>query len=93
MRGRTNRLAIAVLLTLVDVASGEYYCGVIWQTCSQDPFARAALLGLLCLWIASAAVLWLHVAYDLRQTLRERDGGVAFNVAMVPVEPERDSNV
>jgi membrane protein YdbS with pleckstrin-like domain len=93
MRGRTNRLAIAVLLTLVDVAVGKYYCGVIWQAFSQDLFARAALLGLLCLWILSAAVLWLHVAYDLRQTLRERDGRLAFSATTIPAEPERDTNV
>lgn len=93
MRGRRNRLPIAVLLTLVDVASGKYYCGVIWQAFSRDLFARAALLGLLCFWIASAAVLWLHVAYDLRQPLRERDGRLAFNAATVRVEPERDCNV
>jgi membrane protein YdbS with pleckstrin-like domain len=93
MRRRTNRLAIAVLLTLVDVASGRYYCGVLWRAFSQDLFARAALLVMLGLWIASAVVLWLHVAYDLRQTLRERDGRLAFNAATVRVEPERDSNV
>jgi hypothetical protein len=93
MRGRTNRLAIAVVVTIIDVAPGDYYCRVIWQVFARDLFARAALLGLLCLWIASAAVLWLHVAYDLRQTLRERDGRLAFNIATVPVEPERDSNV
>jgi hypothetical protein len=84
MRGRTNRLAITVLLTLVDVAAGKYYCGVIWQAFSQDIFARAALLGLLCLWIASAAVLWLHVANDLRKTLRERDSRLALTLRRFP---------
>ena len=93
MRGRTNRLAIAVLLTLVDVAAGKCYCGVIWQAFSQDLFARAALLGLLCLWITSAAVLWLHVAYDLRQTLPERDGGLVFKATTIPAESGRDSDV
>ncbi len=93
MRRRTNRLAIAVLLTLVEVASRRYYCGVLWQAFSQYLFARAALLGMLGLWIASAVVLWLHVANDLRQTLRERDGNLAFNAATVPTEQEMDTNV
>ena len=93
MRGRTNRLAIAILLTLADVAAGKYYCGAIWQAFSQDLFARGALLGLLCLWIASAAVLWLHVAYDLRQTLRERGGGLVPNATTISAESERDTNV
>jgi hypothetical protein len=93
MKRRTNRLAIAVLLTLIDVAAGNHYCGVIWQAFSQNPFARAALLGLLCIWIASAVVVWLHVAYDLRQVLRERDGRLAFDVTTIPAEPERDTNV
>ncbi|WP_263357732.1 hypothetical protein [Acidicapsa ligni] len=93
MRRRTNRLAIAVLLTIVDLSAGDYYCGVIWQAFAQDLLARAALLGLLCLWVASAAVLWLHVGYDLRQTLRERDRRLAFNSAMTAPEPRSDSHV
>jgi hypothetical protein len=72
MRRQTKRLAIAVVLTIVDVAACNYYCGVIWQVFARYLFAKAYLLGLLCLWVASAVVIWLHVAYDLRQTLRER---------------------
>lgn len=93
MTGRTKRLTIAVVLTTADVAVGDYYCGVIWQAYSGYPFATATLLGLLCLWVVSAVVIWLHVAYDLRQALRERGGKLAFNAAVTPAEPGRDSNV
>ncbi len=93
MRGRTNRLAITVLITIADVAAGKYYCIVIWQVFAKDPFAKCALLGLLCLWTATVAVLWLHVAYDLRQILLDRGERMARQVAMAGAEPERDSNV
>ena len=93
MSGRPRRLAIAVVLTIVDVAACNYYGHFIWQAFARDLFAKGALLGLLYLWIASAAVIWLHVAYDLRQILRERDGRLAFDVTTIPAEPERDTNV
>ena len=84
MRGRTKRLAIAVALTIVDVAVANYYCCVIWQTFAQYQFARAAMLGLLSIWVASAVVIWLHVAYDLRQ---------ALDAATASTEAGRDGNV
>ena len=93
MSGRTKRLAIAVVLTFVDIAAGKCYCGVIWQAFSQDLFARAALLGLLCLWIGSTAVLWLHAAYDLVRTIRVRDGRPEFDATTIPADPERSINV
>jgi hypothetical protein len=93
MRGRTKRLAIAVALTIVNVAVAKYYCGVIWQTFAQYQFARAAMLGLLSIWVASAIVIWLHVAYDLRQALRERDYRLAFDAVTAFTEAGRDGNV
>jgi hypothetical protein len=89
----TRRLTIAVVLTIVDVAACSYYCGVIWQAFARDLFAKASLLGLLCLWVASAVVIWLHVAYDLRQSLRERSEGLALNSLRAPSGLRRDSNV
>jgi hypothetical protein len=93
MRGRTRRLAIAVVLTIVDVAACNYYCIVIWQAFARDVFAKAALLGLLCLWIASAVVIWVHVAYDLGQTIRERNERLGFDSLSTRAGLRRDSNV
>jgi F0F1-type ATP synthase assembly protein I len=93
MRGRTRRLAIAVAVTIIDVAACNYYCIVIWEAFATDSFARAALLGLLSLWIASAVVIWLHVAYDLRQALQERRESRAFGSLALPSEDGRDGNV
>jgi hypothetical protein len=87
MQERAKRLGIAILLTAVDVIAFNSYSGAIWQVWGRDPWAKAALLGLLALWIVSAAVLWIHVSYDLRQTLRERYR------AMAPNELRRDSDV
>jgi hypothetical protein len=89
----TRRLTIAVVLTIVDVAACSYYCGVIWQAFARDLFAKASLLGLLCLWVASAVVIWGHVANDLHQSLRDRSEGLALNSLRAPSRLRRDSNV
>jgi len=83
---QTKRLAIAAVLTIVDVAAGKYYRGVIWEAFALDLFAKAAVLGLLCLGFATAAVIWLHVADGLRQALRERDDRLTLNAAMAPAD-------
>jgi uncharacterized membrane protein YdbT with pleckstrin-like domain len=93
MRERAKRLAIAVVLTVVDVVTFNLYFGAIWQTWGQDPWAKAALLGLLVLWIVSAVVLWIHVSYDLRQTLHERNFALARAPVIVPRGLRRDSDV
>jgi hypothetical protein len=93
MRGRTKRLAIVVPLEIADVATGNYDCGMIWEAYARDLFAKAALLGLLYVWVASAVLKWLHVAYDLRRTLRERVDRLAFNAVPASGELGRDSNV
>lgn len=93
MRRRTKRVAIAVALTIVDVVACNYYCGVIWQVFARDIFAKAALLGLLCLWVATAVVIWLHVAHDMRQILQERSERLAFESVTASSELRRDSNV
>ena len=93
MRGRPRRLAIAVVLTIVDVAACNYFGHFIWQAFARDLFAKGALLGLLSIWVASATVIWLHVAYDLRQALRERDYRLALDAATASTEAGRNSNV
>jgi hypothetical protein len=92
MKGRTKRPIIAVLLTIFGVAADNYFAA-IWRAYARDRFAKATPLGLLGFWVASAVVLWFHVAYDLGQPLRERDPRLAFNAAMTPAELESDSNV
>jgi hypothetical protein len=93
MQHRAKRMAIAVVLTAADVATFNGYSGVIWRTWGQDPWAKAALLALLALWISSAAVLWGRVSNDVRQTIRERDVALSGDPALAPRDPRRDSNV
>jgi hypothetical protein len=93
MKGRTRRLAIAVAISIIDVAASNCYFSVIWDAFARDIFARATLLGLLSLWVASAIVIWLHVAYDLRQTLQERSESHMFGSLAVPSKERRDRNV
>jgi hypothetical protein len=93
MQERTKRLAIAILLTVGDVVTFSSYSGVIWQTWGQDPWVKAALLGLLAFWIVSAVVLWIHVSYHLRQTLHERDLALARAPAMARRGLRRDGDV
>jgi len=93
MQERAKRLAITILLTVVDVVTFNSYSGVIWQTWGRDPWAKAALLGLLALWIVSAIVLWIHVSYDIRQTLHERNLALSRDPAMAPTGQRRNSDV
>ena len=93
MRERTKRLAITVLLTGVDAALLDRYFGVIWQTWSGDPWGRGAFLLLLALLVVSAAVLWMHVYYDLRQTVRERWFAPSFKAATSRGGLRRDGDV
>ncbi len=93
MRERTKRFVITVLLTGVDAALLNKCFSVIWHTWSMDPWSRGAFLLLLALLAASAAVLWIHVYYDLRQTMRERCVAPFFETATSPGESRRDSDV
>ena len=58
MRERTKRVAIAVLLTAMDVALLDRYFGVLWQAWSKVLWIRGGFLLLLALLVASASVLW-----------------------------------
>jgi hypothetical protein len=93
MRDRAKRLGITALLTGVDAALLDKYFDLIWQTWSGDPWGRGAFLLLLALLAVSAAVLWIHVYYDLRQTMRERWVALFFKTAPSPGELRRDSDV
>ena len=93
MRERTKRFAIAVLLTGVDAALLKRYFNVIWQAWSEVLWSRGAFLLLLALLVASAAVLWIHVYYDLRQTMRERRDALSLRTTSLPGELRRDRDV
>jgi hypothetical protein len=93
MQERAKRMAIAAALTAADVATFNSYSGVIWRTWGQDPWAKAAFLALLALWISSAVVIWGHVSNDVRQTLRERNLALSRDPALAPGNPRRDSDV
>jgi hypothetical protein len=93
MQERANRLAIAVVLTVADVATFNNYSGVIWRTWGQHPGARAALFAPFGLWIASAVMIWGHISNGLRQTLRERHLALSRNPALAPRDPRSDSDV
>jgi hypothetical protein len=93
MRGRTKRLAIAVVLTTVDVATFNRCSGVIWQAWGQYPWARVGLFALLALWISSAAVIWFHISNDVRETLRKLKPALSQDPVLDPSEPRRDSDV
>lgn len=93
MRERTKRLAITVLLTSVDATLLQKYFSVIWRTGSPDPWSRGAFLLLLFLLAASAGVLWIHVYYDLRQTMRERRDAGSLKATSIPGALRRDGDV
>jgi uncharacterized membrane protein YdbT with pleckstrin-like domain len=93
MRERAMKLAIAVVLTVVDFVTFNSYSGAIWQTWGQDLWAKAALVALLTLWIVSAVVLWIHASYDLPQPLHERDLALARDPTLAPRGFRRDSDV
>jgi len=93
MRERTKRFAIAVLLTAMDGALLDRYFGAIWQAWSEVLWIRGAFLLLLALLITSAAVLWIHVYYDLRQFQRERRGVLSLRAPSLPGELRRNGDV
>ena len=93
MRERTKRFAIALLMTTVDIALLDRYIGAIWQAWSEVLWSRGAFLLLLALLVASAAVLWIHVYYDLRQTMRERRDALSLKATSLPGDLRRDGDV
>ena len=93
MRDRAKRFGITVLLTGTDAALFDRYFGAVWPIWSADPWLCGAFLLLLVLWAVSAAVLWIHVYYDLRQTMREQCAAVSLTEAANPGELRRDRDV
>ncbi len=89
----TTRFSVAVLLTIMDIAVFEHFFCVIWEAWSRIAWIRVVLIPTLAIWTVSAAVLWLHLYYDLRQFLYERRCSQSLNPATVPTELGRDSDV
>lgn len=71
MQEREKGLAIAVVLTVADIAVVNIYFGTIWRAWDLDPWANAAGSALLAVWLAAATVLWIHISNDRRPPLRE----------------------
>lgn len=93
MLERAMRLAIAVVLTTVDVATFNRCSGIIWQAWGRDPWTRIGLFSLLALWISSAAVIWFHISNDLREAFRELKPAFSQGSPLDPNESGRDSDV
>jgi hypothetical protein len=93
MGDRTTRFSVAVLLTIMDVVVFEHFFGVICEAWAGLAWMRVVLIPTLALWTGSAAVLWLHVYYDLRQILYERRFAQTLNPAAVPTEPREGGDV
>jgi len=93
MGDRTTRFWVAFLLTGMDIAVFQHFFVVIWLAWLGVEWIRVVVLFTLALWPGSAAVLWLHVYYDLRQLLYERRSPRTLNVAPMPTELREDSDV
>ena len=93
MNDRITRFSVAVLLTGMDFAVFEHSFSAIWLVWSGIAWVRLALVLLFAVWTGAAAVLWLHVYYDLRQVLRQRHGAFKLNPSPMPNELRGDGDV
>ena len=93
MGNRTTRLWIAILLAGMDIAIFEHSFTAIWLVWSGIGWIRVASVLVLAVWAGSAAVLWLHVYYDLRQVLCDRHGSFKLNPPNMSKELGMDGDV
>jgi len=93
MGDRTTRFWIAVLLTGIDIAVFEHFFGLIWLAWSEMEWIRVVLFFTRALWKGSAAVLVLHVYYDLCQFLNERRRAQALSASPIPADLREQSDV
>jgi hypothetical protein len=77
----------------MDIAVYVHFFGAIWQVFSDVVPIRVALVVTLVVWTGSAAVLWLHVYYDLRRWLYERRSAFALDPSSIPSDIRRESDV
>jgi hypothetical protein len=71
MRWRLNYLAIAVLLTVLDIVVTVYYGTAVWAAWSDDILARGLLLLFAALGATSLANVWVQAGYRLRDRSEE----------------------
>ena len=66
MRWRLNYLAIAVLLTVLDIVVTVYYGTAVWAAWSGDILARGLLVLFAALAATSLANIWTGVGFRFR---------------------------
>ncbi len=93
MADRTVRVWITILLTLMDIVIFNRFFGVVWQAWSGVTWVRVALSLLLTVWTGSAAILWLHVFFDIREFLHRHRSGMALNLSQTQCQIRRGRNV
>jgi hypothetical protein len=93
MNDRSTRVSVAVLLTSIDIAVFNHFSGTIWMAFSDVSWIRITITLTILVWTASAAVLWLHIAYDARQLLYECRVDAALRSSNKPNEMRRDCDV
>ncbi|MHB1698531.1 MAG: hypothetical protein ACYCSN_00105 [Acidobacteriaceae bacterium] len=81
MADRTSRLWVAILITVMDVTVFERFFTITWLALSSVLWTRVVLSLMLTAWTGSAAVIWLHVYYDVRHLLYERRPAAALGHA------------
>ena len=93
MKDRASRLWVAVLITAMDSAVSGQLVGGIWPVWSESAWIRSVLILTIILWTSSAAILWLHVAFDFLACQLERRGASLRSCGALPHEGQRPTNV
>lgn len=93
MVDRTVRVWITILLTVMDIVIFGRFFGVVWQAWSGVTRVRAALSLLLTVWTGSAAILWLHVFFDIREFLHRHRSGMTLNLSQTQCQIRRGRDV
>jgi hypothetical protein len=93
MKARTRYLAIAILLTVLDLAVLVCNGWPIWTTWSGDPWSRGILVLLAALGATSLANVWAQM--DLAQNVLpgDRSAGNEQTAAPIPVEARGQADV
>jgi hypothetical protein len=84
MRDRIVRAGITIVLTLVGVTLFATWLPGVWLALADQFWTKAVMVFGIALWTASAGVMWLHVWYDARATIRARSLRSSFRIAAIP---------
>lgn len=93
MADRALRVWITILLTVMDIVIFECFCGLVWQAWSSVTCDLVALSLLITVWTGSAAILWLHVFFDIREFLHRHRSGMALNLSQTQCQIRRGHDV